>query len=195
MPSWDRTSRLRGRAEARPIAEIWSKTDSSPERQVADSCRTGNPTWRWLRDRTSVSYAYCPYHCKGAPTGLSLRAANTLVERFDTVSFSDFSAKWANLGGLGLFCIDAKLCKKILAGKLLTRSNRSTSVRSCQQIFSQCSKWNRYFSNFRADSCWKLTEFFTLFFRATWCPENSVKCRTIWGKKSETRIRFEFDKS
>ena len=36
----------------------------------------------------------------------------TLVERFDTESYSDFSAKRSNFIGLVLFCIDAKFCKK-----------------------------------------------------------------------------------
>ena len=35
-----------------------------------------------------------------------------------------FSAKWANFRGLVLFCIDAKFCKIIFVGKLLTRSTR-----------------------------------------------------------------------
>ena len=51
-------------------------------------------------------------------------AVSALVERFDIEFFSDFSAKRANFRGLVLFCIDAKFCKQIFVGKLLTRSTR-----------------------------------------------------------------------
>ena len=53
----------------------------------------------------------------------------TLVERFDIEPFSDFSAKWANFIWLVLFCIDAKFCKWIFVGKLLTRSTRFIFMR------------------------------------------------------------------
>ena len=59
-------------------------------------------------------------------------AARALVERFDIEPFSDFSAKWANFIGLVLFCIDAKFCKWIFVGKLLTRSTRYTCFRTAQ---------------------------------------------------------------
>ena len=54
-----------------------------------------------------------------------------LVERFDIESDSDFSAKWSNFIGLVLFCIDAKFCKEVFVGKLLTRSTRCTSTCFC----------------------------------------------------------------
>ena len=60
------------------------------------------------------------------------------VERFDIELFPDFSAKWANFAGLALFCIDAKFCKKIFVGKLLTRSTRFTCFCAAQtSIFQQ----------------------------------------------------------
>ena len=52
--------------------------------------------------------------------------ATALVERFDIEPYSDFSAKWSNFMRLVLCCIDAKFCKKIFVGKLLTRSTRFT---------------------------------------------------------------------
>ena len=54
------------------------------------------------------------------------RLVSDLVERFDIESYSDFSAKWPNFTRLVLFCIDAKFCRKIFVGKLLTRSTGST---------------------------------------------------------------------
>ena len=42
-----------------------------------------------------------------------------LVERFDTESYSDFSAQRSNFIGLVLFCIDAKFCKKNIRWKAL----------------------------------------------------------------------------
>ena len=59
-------------------------------------------------------------------------AASILVERFDIEPSSDFSAKCANFIGLVLFCIDAKFCKKIFVGKLLTRSTRFTCFCTAQ---------------------------------------------------------------
>ena len=61
-----------------------------------------------------------------------------LVERFDIEPLSDFSAKWSNLRGLVLFSIDAKFCKKIVVGKLLTRSTIFTCFCTAQiSIFQQ----------------------------------------------------------
>ena len=66
------------------------------------------------------------------------KAVADLVERFDIEPFSDFSAKLANFTGLVLFCIDAKFCKKIFVGKLLTRSTRFTCFCTAQtSIFQQ----------------------------------------------------------
>ena len=59
-------------------------------------------------------------------------ARRALVERFDIEPFPDFSAKWANFTGLVLFCIDAKFCKKIFVGKLLTRYTRFTCFCTAQ---------------------------------------------------------------
>ena len=61
----------------------------------------------------------------------------TLVERFDIEPYSDFSAKWANFTGLVLCCIDAKFCKKIFVGKLLTRSTRFTCFCTAQTSMFQ----------------------------------------------------------
>ena len=66
-------------------------------------------------------------------------AVADLVERFGVEPFSDFSAKRANFIGLVLFCIDAKFCKKIFVGKLLTRSTRFTCFCTAQtSIFQKC---------------------------------------------------------
>ena len=93
----------------------------------------------------------------------------TLFERFDIEPYSDFSAKWPNFTGLVLFCIDAKFCKKIFVGKLLTRSTRFTCFCTAQtsifqkffvkifRIFWQCFAKFRYF--------WHKTLFFQL---STW---------------------------
>ena len=61
-----------------------------------------------------------------------VRAVFTLVDRFDIEPYSDFSAKWSNFIRLVLFCIDAKFCKKIFVGKLLTRSTRFTCFCTAQ---------------------------------------------------------------
>ena len=47
-----------------------------------------------------------------------------LDARFDTVSFSDFSAKWSNFRGLVLGCINADFCKQILILEHFSRSTR-----------------------------------------------------------------------
>ena len=67
---------------------------------------------------------------RAAEAAARQRAAEALVEGFDIEPFSDFSAKKANFIGLVLFCIDAKFCKKLFVGKLLTRSTRFTSPRA-----------------------------------------------------------------
>ena len=80
---------------------------------------------------------------RGTPTGpAGIRGRRTgaveiLVERFDIEAFSDFSAKWSNFRGLILFCIDAKFCKKIFVGKLLTRSTRFTCFCTAQTSIFQ----------------------------------------------------------
>ena len=75
-------------------------------------------------------------------------SASTLVERFDIEPYSDFSAKWSNFTGLVLFCIDAKFCKKICVGKLLTRSTRFTCFCTVHiSIFQKC--FVKLFRNFR----------------------------------------------
>ena len=61
----------------------------------------------------------------------------SLVERFDIEPFPDFSAKSANFTELVLFCIDAKFCKKIFVGKLLTRSTRFTCFCTAQTSIFQ----------------------------------------------------------
>ena len=71
------------------------------------------------------------------PRARTLQRGGTLVERFDIEPFSGFSAKWANFIGLVLFCIDAKFCKKIFIGKLLTRSTRFTCFCTAQTSIFQ----------------------------------------------------------
>ena len=48
----------------------------------------------------------------------------TLVKKFDTESFSDFSAKSSNFPGLVLCCINADLCDQILIFQHFSRSTR-----------------------------------------------------------------------
>ena len=72
------------------------------------------------------------------PEGLHALPGRALVERFDIEPYSDFSAKRANFRGLVLCCIDAKFCKKIFVGKLLTRSTRFACFCTAQtSIFQQ----------------------------------------------------------
>ena len=52
--------------------------------------------------------------------------AAALVERYDTVSFSDFSAKLSNFRGLVLFCIEADFCVQIRIFQHFSRSTRLT---------------------------------------------------------------------
>ena len=68
--------------------------------------------------------------------GAGCGAGCTLVERFDIEPLSDFSAKWSNIVGLVLFCIDAKFCK-IFVGNLLTRSTRFTCFCTAQTSIFQ----------------------------------------------------------
>ena len=55
-----------------------------------------------------------------------------LVERYDTVSFSDFSAKLSNFRGLVLFCIEADFCDQILIFQHFSRSTRFTHFRTAR---------------------------------------------------------------
>ena len=64
-------------------------------------------------------------------------SGRALVEKFDIEPYSDFLAKWSNFRGLVLFCIDAKFCKKIFVGKLLTRSTRFTCFCTAQASIFQ----------------------------------------------------------
>ena len=73
----------------------------------------------------------------------------TLVERFDIEPFSDFSSKWSNFIRLVLCCIDAKICKKIFVGKLLTRSTRFTCFCTAQTSIFQ-KMFVKLFSHFLA---------------------------------------------
>ena len=77
----------------------------------------------------------------GAPVG-------ALVERFDIEPYSDFSAKWSHFIRLDLCCIDAKFCKKIFVGKLLTRSTRFTCFCTAQTSIFQ-KKFVKLFRIFR----------------------------------------------
>ena len=66
------------------------------------------------------------------------QAIFTLVERFDAVKFGIFQRNLSNVRGLVLFCIDAKFCKKVFVGKLLTRSTRFACFCTAQtSIFQQ----------------------------------------------------------
>ena len=69
--------------------------------------------------------------------GVEAEEADTLVERFDIGPYSDFPAKLSNFIGLVLFGIDAKFCKKIFVGKLLTRSTRFTCFCTAQTSIFQ----------------------------------------------------------
>ena len=70
--------------------------------------------------------------------GIIVVSVLALVERFDIEPYSDFSAKLSNFRELILVCIDAKFCKKIFVGKLLTRSTRFTCFCTAQtSIFQQ----------------------------------------------------------
>ena len=75
-------------------------------------------------------------------------AAGALVERFDIEAYSDFSAKLSNFIRLVLCCIDAKFCKKIFVGKLLTRSTRFTCFCTAQTSIFQ-KKFVKLFRIFR----------------------------------------------
>ena len=55
-----------------------------------------------------------------------------LGTRFDTVSFSDFSAKWSNFRGLVLGCIEAKFCNQILIFQHFSRFTRFAILRTAQ---------------------------------------------------------------
>ena len=94
----------------------------------------------------------------GAGSGVLVDWLPTLVERFDIEPYSDFSAKWSNFIGLVLFCTDAKFCKKIFIGKLLTRSTRFTCF---------CTAQTSIFQNF-----------FVNFFRIFW--QKFAKIRYFW---------------
>ena len=86
-------------------------------------------------------------------------------EWFDIEFYSDFSSKWSNFIRLVLCCIDAKFCKKIFVGKLLTRSTRFTCFCTAQtsifqkmfvnffRIFWQTFVKFRYFWNLFTDFC------------------------------------------
>ena len=106
----------------------------------------------------------------GSPAQEVHGAAGPLVERFDTEPFSDFSAKWANFRGLVLFCIDAKFCKKIFVGKLLTRSTRFTCFCTAQtSIFQQnFVKLFAFFRKFFRQNFAKFDHFHWILLRFWW---------------------------
>ena len=59
--------------------------------------------------------------------------ALSLVERFDTELFSDFSAESSNFRGLVLFCIDADFCVQIL---ILQHLQDPKTIRDLQDLQS-----------------------------------------------------------
>ena len=67
----------------------------------------------------------------------SIAHAVILIAHPFLVRYSDFSAKLSNFRGLVLFRIDAKFCKKIFVGKLLTRSTRFTCFCTAQTSIFQ----------------------------------------------------------
>ena len=136
-------------------------------------------------------------HVESKP-GPGLVDASTLVERFDIERFPDFSARWANFLGLVLFCIDAKFCKKICVGKLVTRSTRFTCFCTAQtSIFQKFFVKNfrivwQTFAKFRyfwiLFNCFFLRFWWKLFELTKYCrglPKNANKfkenLRKYWG--------------
>ena len=77
----------------------------------------GDPSYR---DRTPAE----PLPCRTCdPNSGRFSPGRTLVEKFDTELFSDFSAKSSNFRRLVLSCINADFCVQIL---ILQRFSRST---------------------------------------------------------------------
>ena len=92
-----------------------------------------------------------------------LDTVERLVERFDIEPFSDFSATLANVIRLVLFCIDAKFCKKVFVGQLLTRSTRFTCFCTAQtSIFQKI--FVKHFSHFSAKFRKNLIHYFFILF-------------------------------
>ena len=84
------------------------------------------------------------------PRELLRVGVEAFVERFDIEPSSDFSAKWSKFMRLVLCCIDAKFCKKIFVGKLLTGSTRFTCFCTRPQYFR---KKRQTFSHFSGIFC------------------------------------------
>ena len=70
--------------------------------------------------------------------------------RYRTLNFLWFFSQMSKLIGLVLFCIDAKVCKKIFVGKLLTRSTRCTCTCFCNPQTLIFQKLYQGFSHFLA---------------------------------------------
>ena len=131
----------------------------------------------------SAALAMHPLTAPARPRGSSAPArvagglAKTLVERFDVEAYSDFLSKWSNFIRLVVCCIDAKFCKKIFVGKLLTRSTRFTCFCTAQtsifqkifvkffRIFSQKFAKFRYFWILFTDFCSDFDEILSEFRR------------------------------
>ena len=137
----DRTFQLRSSPPPAPRTS-WTRAPAPPWRSPRSRGRSsrGRPSARPPRR--------CGRSARWGQTSAGCSRPPTLVERFDIEPFADFSAKWANFTGLVLFCIDAKFCKKIFVGKLLTRSTRFTCF---------CTAQTSIFQNF-----------FVIFFRIFW---------------------------
>ena len=136
-------------AEANPHEELWKRRHAHPAPSAA------RDHGRRLGLRTS---SFPGRRRRFDPAGALLlpdrreEGLLALVERFDIEPYSDFSAKWSNFIGLVLSCIDAKFCKKIFVGKLLTRSTRFTCFCTAQtSIFQQ--NFVKLFRIFLAKSC------------------------------------------
>ena len=115
-PSRPRNRRHRWRRKRRPQTRFGSG------RKAMSGCTTFSSRMRRRRSCRRGSAAG-----KAAPS----------VERFDIEPHSDFSAKLPNFTGLIPGCIDAKFCRKIFVGKLLTRSTRFTCFCTAQTSIFQ----------------------------------------------------------
>ena len=94
---------------------------------------------------------------------LALEVNGSLVRKFDTESFYDFSAKSSNLIRLFLFCIEADFCDQILILQHFSRSTRfailcTAQIPKIQQILQNFCR----FSNGSSGSIVRRSNFSTL---------------------------------
>merc|ERR1711965_1079484 len=81
----------------------------------------------------------------------------SIVERFDTELFSDFSAESSNFKGLVLLCIDADFCVQILILQHFSRSTRFAILCTAPSSKSQ-QKFDQLFQ-ISAEICAKIIPF------------------------------------